>query len=243
MELKDQGRRSALRVKARLKVRFKSTESFINEYTTNISKGGLFIRTNKPCELRDKVEIVLVIPGTEIEVTALGEVIHVVGEDKATATMPAGMGIQLLELKKEDQEKIESFIKSAVKTDADILGRRQHARVETRIRVRFESREALVEEYIHNISHGGIFIQTQKPKQVGEQIILVLIHPETSQEIMLKGEVARVVTTEDAQKNNSYPGMGIKFKEMEPYVKKQIDEFIKAETAKSAGKYLIVEEN
>lgn len=241
--MKDQGRRSSFRVKARLKVRFKSAESFINEYTANISKGGLFIRTKNPCQLRDKVEIVLVVPGTEIEITALGEVIHIVGEDQASAGMPAGMGIQLLELKREDQETIENFIKSTVKADSDILGRRQHARVETRLRVRFESREALVEEYIHNISHGGIFIQTQHPKQVGEQIVLVLIHPETGQELMLKGEVARVVTAEDAEKNNSYPGMGIKFKEMEPYVKKQIDEFIKAETAKSAGKDLIVEED
>jgi type IV pilus assembly protein PilZ len=243
MDVNDQGRRAAARIKAKLKVRFKSADSFINEYTSNISKGGLFIRTNTPCELRDRVAIVLVIPGTEMEVTALGEVIHVIGADQATAGMPAGMGIQLLELKKEDQERIEGYIKAELKLEADILGRRQHARVETRLRVRFESKEALVEEYIHNISHGGIFIQTKKPKQVGEHITLVLIHPETSQEIMLKGEVARVVTEENALKSNTHPGMGIKFKEMEPYVRKQIDEFIKAETARNAGKNLIVEES
>jgi len=242
MEPKDQGKRVAPRVKARLKVKFKNPESFINEYTHNISKGGIFIRTPKPCGLRDKLEIVLVLPKTEEEIAVLGEVIHVVPEDKASEHMPAGMGLQILEFKKADQEKIEAFIKESLKTEADVLSRREHMRIDTRIRVKFESKEALVEEYIHNISHGGIFIQTLKPKLVGEHISVILIHPNTSQEILLHGEIARVVSADDAKRLNIQPGMGIKFKELDPYVKHQIDEFIKAEATRSAGKDLIIEE-
>lgn len=243
MDSRDDGRRAEPRVKAKLKVRFKNAESFINEYTHNISKGGVFIRTTQPRALRERVEVVLIIPEEETEVSALGEVIHVVTPDKATEYMPAGMGIQIVELKKEDQEKIESFINSRLKRDEQGMGRREHQRVEARIRVKFESKKALVEEYIHNISHGGIFIATTKPRQVGESISVILIHPETEQEMLLRGEVVRVVSPEEAKKQQAQPGMGIKFSALEPYVKSQIDEFIRAEARKNAGKELIIEES
>ena len=242
MESKDEGRRTNIRLKARLKVRFKDAESFVNEYTNNISKGGLFIRTPKPCAMRDKVEIVLALPESQEEISVLGEVIHVVSPENASEHMPAGMGLQLLELKKEDQERIEKFISDTVKADADVVSRRKHMRVETRIRVKFESKEALVEEYIHNISHGGIFIQTGKPKPVGDKISVILIHPDTEQEILLRGEVVRVITAEEARMNNLQPGMGLRFHELDPYVKSQIDEFIKAEVTRNAGKNLIITE-
>jgi len=242
MESKDDVRRTDLKLKARLKVKFKDAESFINEYTNNISKGGLFIRTSKPCSLRDKVEIVLVLPESQEEVNALGEVIHVVSPESASEHMPAGMGLQLLELKKEDQDRIEKFISDTLKAESDVISRRKHVRVETRIRVKFESKEALVEEYIHNISHGGIFIQTGKPKPAGDKISIILIHPDTEQEILLRGEVVRVITEEEARMNNVQPGMGIRFYELDPYVKSQIDEFIKAEATRNAGKNLIITE-
>jgi type IV pilus assembly protein PilZ len=243
MDAKDEGRRVAPRFKARLKVKFKNAEAFINEYTYNISKGGVFIRTSKPCNMRDKVEIVLIIPEQETEIVALGEVIHVVTEDKASENLPAGMGIQILDFKKEDQEKIEKYIQEKMQAGKDAIGRRQHERIETRIRVKFESKEALVEEYVHNISHGGIFIATTKPKSVGDSISVILTHPETEQAMLLRGEVARVVSVEEAQRQNIQPGMGIKFKEMDPYVKAQLDEFIQAESRRARGKDLIIEES
>ena len=242
MELKDSGRRSSVRVKARLKVRFKNTNSFINEYTHNISKGGIFIRTNHLCGLREKVEVVLILPETQEEIVALGEVIHLVSPEEATEHTPAGMGIQIIEIKPEDQKRIEEFVKKHLKTDADILGRRVHPRVEAKIRVKFESKEALVEEYIHNISHGGIFITTNKPGKVHDQIGIILIHPENNQELFLEGEVVRVVSPEEAKRLGTVPGMGIKFLKMDAYVQKQIDDFIKSETIKQAGKNLIIEE-
>lgn len=242
MDLKDDGRRAGFRLKARLKVKFKNADSFINEYTNNISKGGLFIRTSKPCQLRDKVEIILVMPDTLEEISALGEVIHVVLTGEASEHTPAGMGIQILEITKESQGRIEKFIADTLKADSDVVSRRKHIRVETRIRVRFESKEALVEEYIHNISHGGIFIQTNKPKPVGEMISIILIHPDTAQEILLRGEVVRMVSEEEAGNTKLQPGMGIRFSELEPYVKSQIDEFIKAEVSKNAGNNLIITE-
>ncbi len=230
------------RIKIRLKVRFKDTESFISEYTHNISKGGLFIRTQKPCGLRDKVELVLIMPESEESVVALGEVIHIVTPDQANEQTPAGMGIQILELETGGRERIEKFIQGILKNQQDILGRRKHQRVEAKIRVKFESKEALVEEFIHNFSHGGIFIQTERPREVGEQFAITLVHPDNSREMLLHGEVVRVVAKAEAEKPGHLPGMGIKFLEMDPYTRNELEKFIKAETTKSAGKNLILEE-
>jgi len=242
MDLKDTGRRGSVRVKARLKVRFKDMDSFINEYTHNISKGGLFIRTNKPCNLRDRVEVMLILPETGEEVSAVGEVIHIITPEQASEQTPAGMGIQILEWASGAQDKIEKFIAEKLKTGNDIHGRRKHQRVEVKLRVKFESKEALVEEYIHNLSHGGIFIQTSKPRDVGEKFSIILVHPETNQELLLHGEVVRVVTVDEAEKHGLKPGMGIKFLEIDAYTQSEIEKFIKAETIKNAGRNLIVEE-
>lgn len=228
MTTNDSGRRTEVRVKARLKVRFKSVSAFISEYTHNISKGGLFIRTSKPCNLRDRVEVVLVLPESEKEISIQGEVIHVVGKEEATEQTPPGMGLQITDIKSEDVDLIESFITQKLEEEGvDGLGRRQHRRHLSRLKVKFGSKEALVEEYIHNISHGGIFIQTRDPKNLHEQVDVILVHPLTSEEIKLKGEIVRIVTESDAEENPQLkPGMGIRFMELDEYLRSEIDRFI-----------------
>ena len=224
----DPGRRKDVRVKARLKVRFKNARAFIAEYTHNISKGGLFIKTSKPCSLREMVEVVLLLPEGGEEVSCLGEVIHVVSGKEASEENPAGMGLQLKELAEADRQKIESFIEAEIQKNGDgsLEGRRRHTRYQTRIRVRFGSTGALMEEFTHNISHGGIFIQTDKPKPLRERLVVVLTHPDTQEEMILHGEVVRVVGPEEAGATDQKLGMGIRFLEMDEYTRKQLESFI-----------------
>jgi type IV pilus assembly protein PilZ len=223
--VKDTGRRKDVRVKARLKVRFKDAKSFISEYTHNISKGGLFVRTKKPCETGSTVEIVIVMPETGREISSLGEVIHAVTPDRATEARPAGMGIQINEINEEDRKHIEDFIRENLKADG--LERRKHPRVEARIRVKFGSVDALVEEYTHNISHGGIFIRTKKPRKLNDKVKIILSHPETGEEMMLDGQVVRVVGDEEAKSTGHPTGMGVYFLAMDNYTKDQLEAFIK----------------
>jgi type IV pilus assembly protein PilZ len=237
MNMQAEVRRSDPRVRANLKVRFKNAESFITEYTQNISKGGVFIRTTSPCNPQDRVELALVLPEDDSEIQAAGKVVHVVTADQATEQTPAGMGIQILDLKKEDQEKIVGFINSKLDQGPDTESRREHVRVETRIRLRFKNKETLLEQYIDNISQGGIFIATSAPKPVGDQIALILIHPETGEELLLHGEVVRVVDGKDRA-----PGMGIQFHSMNGFLRKQLDEFIQEVTSGIPLKALILEE-
>ncbi len=235
---KDTGRRGEVRVKARLKVKFKSFSSFITEYTHNISKGGIFIRTTQPCELRDKVEVVLVLPDTDQEVLLKGEVMHVIPESEATDQFPAGMGIQITEIRQEYLSLIDDFIAKKLEQEGvDGLGRREHKRYPSRLRVRFGSKQALVDEYLQNISHGGIFIQTKNQRNINELIDIVLIHPTTGEEFKLMGEVVRVVTGEDVKQNPRLKeGMGVRFVDMDEFHQRQIDLFIGAERAREETK-------
>jgi type IV pilus assembly protein PilZ len=226
-----------------LKIKFKDVESFIDEYTYNISKGGVFIRTANPCRLRDIVEIVLILPEEQLEVIVKGEVVQVVSSDMANEHLPAGMGIHILDFKKEDQERIERFVSSRLRQKTETPAIREDRRIEARLKVKFESKDKLAEEYANNISHGGIFISTNDLKQAGEKIEIILIHPDNEQELLLKGEVVHVVSEDDTKKFNIPMGMGIKFTEMDSYDKYQVDEFIKSETIRNAGKDLIVEES
>ena len=230
----DPGRRKDIRVKARLKVRFKDARAFIAEYTHNISKGGLFIRTGKPSEIGDQVEVVILLPGSDEEITCIGEVIHVVGAAEASANSPAGMGLHLGELSAEDKKEIEEFIEAEVlaRDQEGHVDRRRHVRYETRIRVRFGSKEAMIEEYTHNISHGGIFIQTENPKPLNDRLLIILTHPDTKEEMMLHGEVVRIVDVKESRTFKSKPGMGVRFLEMDEVTRRQLASFISSEHVK-----------
>jgi type IV pilus assembly protein PilZ len=226
----DSGRRNDVRVKARVKVRFRDDEALFSEFTHNISKGGLFVRTTTPCALGAQVEVVLILPDSETEIKAQGRVIHIVSPAEASATRPAGMGLHLLDLAPRDQKALEEYIKDRLaKAGADTLGRRQHPRYHARLRVRFGNVIALQVEYSLNISHGGIFIKTRNPKPLGERLLLILIHPQTGQELELEGEVVRVVTTHQARESAQPAGMGILFCNLDQGLRQKIEDFIRPE--------------
>jgi type IV pilus assembly protein PilZ len=232
----DSCRRDALRIKARLKVRFKDAGAFISEYTHNISKGGLFVRTGKPCAQGSLVEVTLIIPECDKEVRAIGEVIHVVTAEQATESQPAGMGLQLRDLAHEDHQVIEDYMREKLASGEidDGLGRRQHQRFEARIRVRFGSMEAMNEEYAHNISHGGIFIRTSRPKKLQEKVKIILTHPVTAEEMILEGEVVRVVEEAESKRTGQPAGMGVRFLATDNYTLDQLAHFIRAHATSGA---------
>lgn len=236
--MEERGRRTNPRVKARLKVRFKDASAFISEYTHNISKGGMFVRTGKPSEVGSIIEVILVLPESGREIIANGKVIHLVPPEQASKSQPAGMGLKLSGIAAADQRLIDDFIKEKIKSGKSIgpLGRRQHERFEAKIRVRFGSMEALLEEYAHNISHGGIFIRTKSPKKINDKLKLILTHPRTKEEIYLEGEVVRTVQADESVRTRQPAGMGIRFLSMDDYTKGQLEAFINSSAVTNSRK-------
>ena len=98
-------KRLAERAAITLRVDYKRMNTFFADYAKNISKGGTFIRTNKPLDIGTEFVFVLSLPGGspqaegDTQLKLRGKVIWVTTEadvgKKPDATTP-GMGIRFL---------------------------------------------------------------------------------------------------------------------------------------------------
>jgi uncharacterized protein (TIGR02266 family) len=71
---------------------FESFDAFIQEYVTNISKTGVFVRTQTPLPIGTKVNLHFSVIMDDIEtIEGVGEVVRV-------ESSPAGMGVVFVEL-------------------------------------------------------------------------------------------------------------------------------------------------
>ena len=97
-----------------IKVTFQSKEHFLEEYAKDISKGGLFVATDKPLPLESKIELILSLPEVNKEVKIVAEVVHVFGSEQAklldNKRVP-GMGVQFLEFEDDGQKVLDEYFK------------------------------------------------------------------------------------------------------------------------------------
>ncbi len=104
-------RRDESRAAITLKVDYKRLNTFFADYTKNISKGGTFIRTNKPLALGTEFVFVLTVPEPQpVHLELTGEVKRIVTEAEAAPDQPAGMGIQFVFKDAGEQDRVSSFV-------------------------------------------------------------------------------------------------------------------------------------
>ena len=83
---------------------FASVEAFINEYVSNISRSGVFIKSKDPLPVGTKVNLKFTVLMEEIEtIEGVGEVVRV-------SHRPAGMGVAFVELTSYSQRLIEKMM-------------------------------------------------------------------------------------------------------------------------------------
>ena len=86
---------------------FESFDAFIQEYVTNISKTGVFVRTQSPLPIGTKVNLCFsVITDTVETIEGVGEVVRV--ESNANGTV--GMGVVFKELTSYSRELLEKLL-------------------------------------------------------------------------------------------------------------------------------------
>ncbi len=94
--LSDEAAQKASKKKpAKLKIRYKKTETFVREFSENLARGGTFIKTEKPLEIGRRCLFLLRIPGHADPLEVRGQVVW---SSRGMMTLPAdqeaGMGIQ-----------------------------------------------------------------------------------------------------------------------------------------------------
>src|SRR5262249_29217620 len=103
-------RRASERAAITLRVDYKRMNTFFADYAKNISKGGTFIRTNKPLDVGTEFVFVLSIPQRTEQLKLRGEVVWTVDEKDATEERPAGMGIRFKFENTDERRAVDEFV-------------------------------------------------------------------------------------------------------------------------------------
>jgi len=97
-----------------LRVEYRRLNMFFADYTRNISKGGTFIRTEKPLPIDTEFVFSLVVPGFEDPLTLVGKVIWCVSHEDATEANPAGMGIEFQYRDDGERGRVDSVVRKVM---------------------------------------------------------------------------------------------------------------------------------
>jgi type IV pilus assembly protein PilZ len=124
-------RRRELRAPIELKVEYKRLNTFFYDYTKNISKGGTFIRTERPLEIGTVFLFKLVVPGRAEPMPLRGEVRWVLKEgEPAPPDVPPGhdpgMGIKFVYDHPEERKALEKVVEKMM---VDSLGQLIYSRL------------------------------------------------------------------------------------------------------------------
>lgn len=107
--------RSEPRVSKVLSLSFKDRQSFINSYTTNISQGGLFLKSNTPLKQGELFQLNLQLPDLEQPIRIQSKVAWAREPSVASEKSPAGMGIRFIEIEKADSLILKNYVEKIMK--------------------------------------------------------------------------------------------------------------------------------
>lgn len=123
-------RRGGLRTAIELSVEYKRLNTFFADYTRNISKGGTFIRTDRPLDVGTEFVFALTIRGLDEPLRLSGRVKWIVAQGDATDDSPAGMGIEFMYASDQERRATEAVVEELMSRElgddlsAKLLGRR-----------------------------------------------------------------------------------------------------------------------
>jgi type IV pilus assembly protein PilZ len=108
----DTDRRRYARVPLSLLIqyRFDTLEDFLSEYSTNISMGGMFIRTDKPKDEGTLVYLQFYLRDGAKLIEGLGRVVRVNSPDPSDSGITVGMGIEFINFDEESMELIRQIV-------------------------------------------------------------------------------------------------------------------------------------
>lgn len=105
-----QKQRADARADVDLEVQYRTAQEFTAAYATNISGGGIFIRTQQPLPLNRDVQIRFTLPGIPQKFVLHGLVVWS-NPHPSRSSFPPGMGIKFMDLDPEAKTIIAGFVK------------------------------------------------------------------------------------------------------------------------------------
>ncbi|MBW2242445.1 MAG: PilZ domain-containing protein [Deltaproteobacteria bacterium] len=96
------------------------------------------------------------------------------------------------------------------------VDRRHSDRAPVTVRIAYETVDSLFSEFTRNINEGGVFIETEQPLGLEEQVQLQFQLPGDEEPVKLSGRVVRVESS----------GMGIEFGELDAIARERINQLV-----------------
>ncbi len=111
-------RRRHPRKEVDLEIIYSSLDTFFYDYALNISRGGMFIKTENPMHVGSKVNMRFSLPGSDRIIETSGRVVHTVS-GKSRTDEPHGMGIEFAGLSDDDRKLIEALWEQSLKKETE----------------------------------------------------------------------------------------------------------------------------
>jgi len=113
-------RRRAPRFKQYFKVNIEDSDKLMELYTRDISRGGVYVVTNDAPALRSTINVKMYLYDIMEAVRVEGEVVHVLGPEKAKELgQEPGFGVQFTRFFEDDREILEKYILQLEKEGAE----------------------------------------------------------------------------------------------------------------------------
>ncbi len=173
----------------RLLLRFDDPVAFATEYERNMSTGGAFVPTDTVLDLRETIELELVLQFRNESFVEPAEVVYC----GPGADGRHGVAVQFLSEASFLREKLAPI--AAEHADDD--DRRRRRRREARIPATLETSSFKVQAHTRDLSESGVLLSadgTELP--VGKNVTLSMRDPSSGEELRLEGKVARRVEAE-----------------------------------------------
>ncbi len=104
--------------------------------------------------------------------------------------------------------------------------RRRARRVPVQIQIRYKTADGFFQDYIRNLSLGGIFIETEKPLPMNTKLKVEFRLPEMRAPITASGMVVHTLHVGPTKKS-SVAGMGIRFSALEPSSRQMLESYLR----------------
>jgi Tfp pilus assembly protein PilZ len=216
-----------------LRVAFETAAKLRHELETNLARGGLFIPTRDPAELREEVtvEIELAFHGSRVRLPA--EIVSVVPPDLAHAGGTPGVAVQILEPVARTVARFAPIVGARAEPPAR-NERRRSPRRSARVMGRLASADASLAIRTRDLSHAGVLVSLEgaPPAPVGESVLLALVHPATGQQLEVEGTVVRHL-----ESDGGVPALAVAFSTREAS-RAEVQQFVDDLQAASHARHL-----
>jgi uncharacterized protein (TIGR02266 family) len=102
-------RRRSERAPVVVQIEYSTVDALFSDFTRNINEGGIFVETDEPIPLDQKVDLKLRLPGSSDLVHVSGRVVRV---ESTTTSGPGGIAIEFGELDAQARELINAAVRS-----------------------------------------------------------------------------------------------------------------------------------